>query len=374
MLLLDHAPVEERFNALGDTVNTAARLQSEAGTGGVAVGPVTARQVEAAFELEAVGPIVLKGKADRVPVYLASVQREARRLLVGRDAELAVDELFEELATVAARSPPSPVSRASPRSAATEKGRVRSSSARRASPGRRTSQTTCCAGCLIARVLGRRRRRPRGALVRPGRAVGSARRRAGRARRSAHPFLASLLEAETEERREERIGGRRLPVRAAASGPSARAGRGPRAQRRRRRASRAGGRARARRDAWSSTRCATDEESDVGSRPRARLVDEAGLADPGSPVIATIVPRPSSRRANASTSRRSSSPRPTSGLTRAASASGSPDTKRGDGLRCPSSRVRRVARARTVPTARARSPDRPQHRPRRPRTGGARRR
>ena len=37
VLLLDDAPVEERFNALGDTVNTAARLQSEAGTGGVAV-------------------------------------------------------------------------------------------------------------------------------------------------------------------------------------------------------------------------------------------------------------------------------------------------------------------------------------------------
>ena len=103
VLLLDDAPAEERFNALGDTVNTAARLQSEAGTGGVAVGPVTARQVEAAFELEAVGPIVLKGKADPLPVFLVSGEREheARSLspLVGRDAELALlDELFEELA------------------------------------------------------------------------------------------------------------------------------------------------------------------------------------------------------------------------------------------------------------------------------------
>ena len=76
VLLLDDAPAEERFNALGDTVNTAARLQSEAGTGGVAVGPVTARQVEAAFELEAVGPIVLKGKADPLPVFRVSGERE----------------------------------------------------------------------------------------------------------------------------------------------------------------------------------------------------------------------------------------------------------------------------------------------------------
>src|SRR3954463_7016223 len=61
VLLPDDAPADERFNALGDTVNTAARLQSEAGLGGVAIGPATARQIEAAFELEAVGTLALKG-------------------------------------------------------------------------------------------------------------------------------------------------------------------------------------------------------------------------------------------------------------------------------------------------------------------------
>jgi ABC-type transport system substrate-binding protein/class 3 adenylate cyclase len=103
VLLPNDAPAEERFNALGDTVNTAARLQSEAGSGGVAVGPATARQVESAFELESVGPLVLKGKAAAVPVFRVVGEREleARRLspLVGRAAEVAaLDEVFEELA------------------------------------------------------------------------------------------------------------------------------------------------------------------------------------------------------------------------------------------------------------------------------------
>jgi hypothetical protein len=40
------------YNALGDTVNVAARLQEPAGPNGIAVGPETARQVECAFTLE----------------------------------------------------------------------------------------------------------------------------------------------------------------------------------------------------------------------------------------------------------------------------------------------------------------------------------
>src|SRR5438067_8794399 len=76
VLLPGEAAPEERFNALGDTVNTAARLQSEAGQGGVAVGPATARQVEAAFELESIGPVELKGKAAPVEVFRVSGERE----------------------------------------------------------------------------------------------------------------------------------------------------------------------------------------------------------------------------------------------------------------------------------------------------------
>ncbi|HEX7309914.1 MAG TPA: adenylate/guanylate cyclase domain-containing protein, partial [Gaiellaceae bacterium] len=51
VLLPDDAPDEERFNALGDTVNTAARLQSAAGRSGVAVSPATAQQIGGAFDL-----------------------------------------------------------------------------------------------------------------------------------------------------------------------------------------------------------------------------------------------------------------------------------------------------------------------------------
>jgi ABC-type transport system substrate-binding protein/class 3 adenylate cyclase len=103
VLLPGDAPAEERFNALGDTVNTAARLQSEAGNGGVAVGQATARQVETAFDLESVGPLVLKGKAEPVPVFRVVAEREleSRRLspLVGREDEVAaLDEVLGDLA------------------------------------------------------------------------------------------------------------------------------------------------------------------------------------------------------------------------------------------------------------------------------------
>jgi ABC-type transport system substrate-binding protein/class 3 adenylate cyclase len=102
VLLPDDAPAEERFNALGDTVNTAARLQSEAGRGGVAVGPGTAQQVDGVFELESVGPLELKGKSDPVAVFRVTGEREqaARTLapLIGRDLEVAaLNDVLDEL-------------------------------------------------------------------------------------------------------------------------------------------------------------------------------------------------------------------------------------------------------------------------------------
>jgi ABC-type transport system substrate-binding protein/class 3 adenylate cyclase len=101
VLVRDDAPTEERYNALGDTVNTAARLQAEAGSG-VVVGPVTARQVETVFELEPMGPLELKGKADPVAAFRVVGERSGvpRRLtpLVGRDHEVAVlDAVFSDL-------------------------------------------------------------------------------------------------------------------------------------------------------------------------------------------------------------------------------------------------------------------------------------
>src|SRR5205085_6319119 len=47
----------------------AARLQAHAHPGGVAVGPLTARQVESHFELEPLGGLELKGKSERVPAF-----------------------------------------------------------------------------------------------------------------------------------------------------------------------------------------------------------------------------------------------------------------------------------------------------------------
>src|SRR5262245_50109758 len=64
VLLAESASLEERYNALGDTVNVAARLQAHAGRTGVAVGPLTARQVDARFTFESLGPLDLRGKEE----------------------------------------------------------------------------------------------------------------------------------------------------------------------------------------------------------------------------------------------------------------------------------------------------------------------
>ena len=93
----EEAPDHERYNALGDTVNVAARLQELAGRGGIAVGARTAHQVEDAFELEPLGPVSLKGKQDPVEAFRVVREREQRTEarqapLVGREPELALLE------------------------------------------------------------------------------------------------------------------------------------------------------------------------------------------------------------------------------------------------------------------------------------------
>ncbi|MFL6006988.1 MAG: ABC transporter substrate-binding protein [Gaiellaceae bacterium] len=104
LLADDGAPPEERFNALGDTVNTAARLQAAAGRGGVAVAPATAQQIEGSFDLESIGELELKGKAAPIEVFriAGEREREAREIspLVGRDREVGV--LVEVMADLAA--------------------------------------------------------------------------------------------------------------------------------------------------------------------------------------------------------------------------------------------------------------------------------
>ncbi len=79
----------------GDTVNTAARLEQAAPALEILIGEPTYRLVRDAVEVEAVEPLELKGKAERVPAYkLLSVSSDdgvARRLdapMVGRLGEL----------------------------------------------------------------------------------------------------------------------------------------------------------------------------------------------------------------------------------------------------------------------------------------------
>jgi class 3 adenylate cyclase/tetratricopeptide (TPR) repeat protein len=80
----------------GDAVNVAARLEQAAAPGEILLGETTYRLVKDAVEVEAVEPLELKGKADRVPAFrLVDVRSETagheRHLdspMVGRDREL----------------------------------------------------------------------------------------------------------------------------------------------------------------------------------------------------------------------------------------------------------------------------------------------
>lgn len=57
------------YTAIGDTVNTAARLESAAEPGSVFIGEDTARTVAEAFKLQEMGELQLKGKQQRVRAY-----------------------------------------------------------------------------------------------------------------------------------------------------------------------------------------------------------------------------------------------------------------------------------------------------------------
>jgi len=82
---------------IGDTVNTASRLQTAADPGSVLVGDVTSRLSRQQFELEALPPLLLRGKSEPVQAYRAlgpltavPVADAATVPLVGRAVERAV--------------------------------------------------------------------------------------------------------------------------------------------------------------------------------------------------------------------------------------------------------------------------------------------
>jgi ABC-type transport system substrate-binding protein/class 3 adenylate cyclase len=85
------------WNALGETVNVASRLQEVAGEGGIVIGPTTMRQVESCFDVDELGPQDLKGVGERLTAYRIVGARdyepmEPSQPLVGREYEVTVLE------------------------------------------------------------------------------------------------------------------------------------------------------------------------------------------------------------------------------------------------------------------------------------------
>ncbi len=82
------------YNALGDTVNVAARLQPSAGAGGVVVGPATARELRRTVRARVARRAGAQGQGGAGRRASASSARPTRRRcsespLVGRERELA---------------------------------------------------------------------------------------------------------------------------------------------------------------------------------------------------------------------------------------------------------------------------------------------
>ena len=89
---------EGRTLAMGDAVNVAARLEQAAAPGEILIGSETLGLVRNAVQVEALTPLALKGKAERVQAYrllhldpvAPGVSRRADFSLVGREYELRI--------------------------------------------------------------------------------------------------------------------------------------------------------------------------------------------------------------------------------------------------------------------------------------------
>lgn len=83
-------PTSSQRLATGDVVNVAARLEQAAATNQVLLGDLTYRLVRTVVDVEAVKPLALKGKSDRVPAYrLVEIKEPSDRDLRPLDAPLA---------------------------------------------------------------------------------------------------------------------------------------------------------------------------------------------------------------------------------------------------------------------------------------------
>jgi class 3 adenylate cyclase/tetratricopeptide (TPR) repeat protein len=109
LVALDARAAEGEALVAGDVVNTASRIQSAAPTNGVLVGAATFRATDRAIAYDEAPPVVAKGKAEPVPVWLAlgprarfgvDVGQHGGAKLVGRDVELRLlSDAFERART-----------------------------------------------------------------------------------------------------------------------------------------------------------------------------------------------------------------------------------------------------------------------------------
>ena len=98
-------PAADQKLATGDAVNVTARLEQAAPENQIYLGETTYRLVRDAVEVEAVAPLELKGKAQRVPAYrlvavpgVEGLVRRHDKPIIGREAELAaLETLFREV-------------------------------------------------------------------------------------------------------------------------------------------------------------------------------------------------------------------------------------------------------------------------------------
>jgi len=108
--LLGRVGTTREFTAIGDTVNTASRLEQAAPAGGIFISQTTQQLVRGLFDLQEMPPVQVKGKREPLTVYLVQRVRPHRfqpqqrgiegiaTHMVGRNAELArLQELFEQM-------------------------------------------------------------------------------------------------------------------------------------------------------------------------------------------------------------------------------------------------------------------------------------